>query len=244
MPNVKAIVEYDGTDYKGFQKQPFQPTVQGELERALGRIFCEETRLACAGRTDAGVHATGQVISFKAPERFPIDRVIPAVNGKLPMGIKLKSVDVVSDDFHARYSAKTRVYTYVVLNRETPSAIMSRFAWCVAVPMDLDAVRSAAAGLVGNFDFSSFGIPDKQGAGTVRRVDGIRVVKRGDTVFLTIKANSFLRGMVRAVMGVLVSVGVRKRTPGDLRDILLARDRRAAGASAPPQGLFLVRVDY
>lgn len=242
--NVKAVVEYDGSDFYGFQRQPSRTTVQGELERSLSDIFCEETRLVGAGRTDAGVHATGQVISFKMPDRFPLDRVIPAVNGKLVSGIKIKSVEAAEDGFHARYSAKARVYTYVVLNRETPSALMSRFAWQIESEMDWDAVRPAAAELVGTYDFSSFGMPDKQGASTVRKVDGVRIVRRGDTVFLTIKANAFLRGMVRSIMGVLVRIGQGKLSPGDLKDIIDKKDRSASGASAPPQGLFLVRVDY
>lgn len=243
--NIKAILEYDGTEYCGFQKQPSVRTVQGELERALAELFREKAaKVIGAGRTDAGVHATGQVVNFAAPERFPTDRVCPALNGLLPASIRVKSAEEVPETFHARYSAKARTYVYVVLNRAAPSALLGRYTWHVTQPLDLQAMEAAAAELVGTRDFASFGVPERAGASTVRRILDFRTGRRKDAVFFTIRANSFLRGMVRAMVGVLVEVGQGKHRPAEIAEILSARDRRAAGVSAPPQGLCLTRVEY
>lgn len=244
MPNVKAIIEYDGADFCGFQKQPSVLTVQGELERALGELFRERVKVIGAGRTDAGVHATGQVINFSAPESFPVDRIQPALNGLLPASIKAKSVNEVLEGFHARYSAKARTYKYIVLNRETPSALLARYTWHLTCILGVGLMRSAAAGLIGKHDFASFGMPERIGGSTIRQVFDLRIGRRKDAVFFVIRANAFLRGMVRAVVGTLAEVGQGKRPPEDIGRILSACDRQNAGVSAPPQGLYLTKVEY
>lgn len=245
MPNIKAVIEYDGTDFYGFQRQPSVPTVHGEIERALARLFREQAvKVIGAGRTDAGVHATGQVVSFGAPESFPTDRICPALNGVLPMAIRVKEAKEVPDSFHARYSAKARTYAYVVLNREAPSAILARYAWHVTRPLNLEAMQAAAAELVGKRDFASFGTPERAGGSTVRRILEFGIGRRKDAILLVIRADAFLRGMARAMVGALVEVGQGKRSPAVIAEILSARDRGAAGPSAPPQGLFLTRVEY
>ena len=245
MPKIKAVIEYDGTDFFGFQRQPSKPTVQGEIERALAGLFqVDKFKIAGAGRTDAGVHATGQVISFDAPDRFPADRIRPAVNGLLPKSIRFRRTEIVPEDFHARFSAKSRAYVYVVLNREEPSAILARYAWQITQPLDVDAMRSAAKALVGAHDFASFGMPERAGGTTVRRILKFRISRRKNAIFLGIEADAFLRGMARAMVGTLVEVGLGKRSPGEVAGILAACDRRSSGVSAPPRGLFLTRVEY
>ena len=245
MPNIKAVLEYDGTGFFGFQRQPSKPTVQGEIERALSTIFrVDKFKIAAAGRTDAGVHATGQVISFQCPDRFPADRIRPAANGLLPKSIRLRRTEVVPDEFHARYSAKSRTYIYVVLNRETPTAILARYVWHVMRPLDVDAMRCAAEPLVGTHDFASFGMPDRAGGATVRRIRRLWIRPRKDAIYFGITADAFLRGMARAIVGVLVETGIGKRSPDEVAEILSARDRRVCGACAPPRGLFLTRIEY
>ena len=245
MPNIKAVVEYDGTDFCGFQRQPSKPTVQGELERALAKLFKLETyKIVAAGRTDAGVHATGQVVSFPIPETFPADRIRPAVNGLLPISIRVRRTEVVSEEFHARYSAKSRTYVYVVLNRDEPTALLTRYTWHLRQPLDLDVMKAAGAALIGRQDFASFGVPERTGGSTVRRIMNLEIRRRKDAIFLLVRADAFLRGMVRAIAGTLAEVGAGKRSPEEMALILSACDRQASGVSAPPRGLYLTRVEY
>ena len=246
MPNIKAIIEYDGTDFSGFQKQPSRFTVQGELERVLKELFQgkDAVKVVGAGRTDAGVHATGQVISFSAPERFPTDKIYPALNGLLPKSIMVKSVQIAEESFHARYSAKARTYIYVVLNREAPTALLRRYVWHVTKPLDISAMQAAAAELIGKHDFASFGVPDRSGGSTVRQVFDFRIGRRKDAIYFKIRADAFLRSMVKAIVGTLVETGQGKRVPEDVARILAECDRRAAGVSAPSQGLYLSKVEY
>ena len=245
MPNIKAVIEYDGTDLHGFQKQRSLRTVQGELENTLGRLFQQSVvKVIGAGRTDAGVHAIGQVVNFIVPPKFPIDKIWPALNDLLPAAIRVRSVEKVTDTFHARYSAKARTYLYVVLNRVAPSALLARYVWHLSRPLDLRAMRATVGELIGTHDFASFGVPERTGRSTVRQVFDFSIVRRKTAIFFTIRANAFLRGMARAVVGTLVEIGQNKRRPEELAAILSARDRHAAGVSAPPQGLYLTRVEY
>ena len=244
MPNVKVTLEYDGTDFRGFQKQPSVRTVQGELERALGKLLSRtDARVIGAGRTDAGVHATGQVINLEAGS-FPVDRIVPAMNGLLPASIRARAAEEVPDDFHARYSAKARTYIYVVLNRSVPSALLARYAWHLVQPLDIEVMKRAASELIGTHDFSSFGVPEKAGGSTIRQLHELSICRRRDEIVLRVRANAFLRGMVRAMVGTLAEVGQGRREPLEVAAILRAGNRQAAGKSAPPEGLYLVRVEY
>jgi len=244
VPVIKATIEYDGTDFCGFQKQPSVRTVQNELEWGLGRVFRNPTKIIGAGRTDAGVHATGQVVNFFAPEWFPLGNLRVALNSSLPIDIRIKGVEEVDDRFHARYSAKSRKYVYVVLNREVPSALLARYTWHLTGRLDIPGMRAAAEMLVGTHDFCTFGMPDKPGQSTLRDVMDIRIGRRSDLVILTIKANAFLRGMARAIVGSLVDVGRCRLAPEAILEILGARDRQAVRVIAPPRGLYLTRVEY
>lgn len=245
MRYVKATVEYDGTDFCGFQIQPSERTVQGELERAVSVIFADRTlKILGAGRTDSGVHATGQVIRFGVPEAFPLDRLCGALNGVLAADVKVRRIREVPEAFHPRYSARSRTYVYAVLNRVVPSALMRRYSWHVRKPLELDRMESAAAVFKGIRDFSSFGMPHKSEGCTVREIFGIDIRRRGDVVLLRIRGNAFLRGMARAIAGTIVEAGRGDLCPQDVEALLDARDRCRVRVTAPPQGLFLTRVEY
>ncbi len=245
MRNIKVIIEYDGTEFYGFQYQPGVPTVQGELERVISRIIKEDATVYGSGRTDAGVHAAGQVVNFRTGGTIPIRRLCMAMNSLLPPSIAALEASEVDEEFHARYSAKSRLYRYDILNREQRSALEGRFCWHVRRPLDVDAMNDAARCLAGAHDFTSFASADRDDDGSpIRDVSEVDVRTAGEHVVMTIRANAFLRSMVRSIVGTLVEVGVGKRPGTDIRDTLEARDRTRAGKTAPPQGLCLVEVEY
>jgi tRNA pseudouridine38-40 synthase len=244
MRNIKLVVEYDGADYFGFQRLPGRRTIQGELEKALSRIMQDEIKIVGAGRTDAGVHALGQVISFRTGCSIPIDKVCIALNSVMPRDITVKSAVEALPEFHARYSAKARTYRYTILNSETPSAILRRYSLWEMHSIDENAVRTGAEHLLGVHDFASFCSPDDETEHTVREIQQIEVSRLDELVFITLKGNAFLRNMVRIIVGVLIQVGIGRLNPGAVKDILNARDRRCAGRTASPAGLCLVNVDY
>ena len=237
-------MEYDGTDFSGFQYLPDQRTIAGELEAALSRLFDQPIKISAAGRTDAGVHAVGQVISFRAHGEFPVERLAIALNSALPADVSARDAARVTDGFSARLSAMERHYTYVVLHRKEPSAVMRRFSHFEYRPLDLDCLRRAASVLVGTHDFASFcGVPPDKG-GTVRTLRSLHVEQHGDIVLLHARANGFLHRMVRILVGTLLEIASGRRSEASLPDIVTARDRRAAGSTAPPHGLFLAGVEY
>ncbi len=246
MRNIKVILEYDGTDFYGFQYQPGVPTIQGELEKVLSKILKERVTVYGSGRTDAGVHALGQVINFRSQAKIPIDRVCIAMNSLLPPSIAAISACEVKEDFHARYSARSRLYRYVILNRSVRSAIQGRFCWHVPEPLDVCAMSQAAECLVGVHDFTAFATADRdeRDSSSVRNVMQASVEHQGEHVVFNIRANAFLRSMVRSIVGTLVEIGLGKRRASEMCEILESCDRRLAGKTAPPQGLFLVEVEY
>ncbi|MBP6964809.1 MAG: tRNA pseudouridine(38-40) synthase TruA [Armatimonadetes bacterium] len=244
MRNVKATIEYDGTGFFGFQKQSSVRTVQGELEYAAASVFGERVSVIGAGRTDAGVHAVGQVVSFKVPGPIPTANLVCVLNDRMPADLCIRRCVEVDESFHARRSALSRTYVYTVLSREEPAAILGRYAWQVSKPLDVDLMQEAAQALVGTRDFASFGMPMRIGESTVRRVIGVGALRQGDAIRFVIKANAFLRGMARAIVGALVEVGQGKRRIESLPAMIEACDRRAAGVIAPPQGLCLTKVEY
>lgn len=239
----KLTVEYDGTDYHGWQIQPDAPTIQGVLEDAIRRMLGESVRVAAAGRTDAGVHAAGQVVSFTLQRAVPADTLSRGLNALTPRDISIRDAVVVPDDFDPRRAARSRVYLYRIWNARWPSPFWRRYAWHVVQPLEIDRMRAAAACLVGEHDFSSF-----RGAGcdaehAVRRVLRSEIKRRGALISYTIEATAFLRHMVRNIAGTLVEVGDGSRAP-DVAALLVARDRTAAGPTAPACGLCLLRVNY
>lgn len=244
MRYFKAIVEYDGTEFSGFQWQHSTRTVQGELEAAIALRTKSHSRVTASGRTDAGVHALGQVISFSADTRIPTDRMAIALNSALPADVSVRVVEETTVDFSARFSASSRIYAYLLLNRRTPSALWRRYSTQCPEPLDIAAMQRAASFLLGEQDFAAFANelqPDKP---TYRDVMRCSVATVRSLVIVRIEANAFLRGMVRCIVGTLLNVGTGVYAPEYVRDILQSRDRCMSGPSAPPQGLCLLKVRF
>ena len=244
MPTYRAVVEYDGTNFCGLQYQAGVRTVAGELERVLGAIFAEPVKVSAAGRTDAGVHASGQVISFRSERAFPADRLALALNGNLARDVSVREAAAVPDGFSARFDAEARTYEYRIVNRPMRSALERRFAHHVHRPLDVGLARRAAAALVGEHDFVALCAAPPERGGTVRTIHALDIDRTGDRIVLRIAGGGFLHRMVRITAGTLVEIAAGRRDPGDIPAILASRDRRRAGYTAPAAGLTLVGVRY
>lgn len=240
---LQIVVAYDGTDFQGFQRLTSGRSVQGVLESAWRSATGETVRTVGAGRTDAGVHAFGQVISLRTGSGLPADRVALALNGKLPRDIRVRYARERDDRFHARFSARQRTYRYFVRRVGRPSVFHDRFSLLEPRPLDMEAMRAAGRLLVGTHDFRSFGSPDP---GRTATRDLRRVAFRGwgPWLILSLTANAFLKGMARTLTAQFLAVGRGELTARDVWDRLQAQDRGVAGKSAPPNGLYLARVDY
>lgn len=241
----RLLVAYDGTDFRGFAAQRDQRTVAGVLGAALAKVLRTEVDLACAGRTDAGVHAWGQVVSFEAPPGIDVDRIVASLNGMLGPEVVVRDASLVPHGFDARHSARWRAYRYTIVNRPVADPFLARTAWHVPGRLDLRALRLAADPFIGEHDFGSFCRKGPEGSTTIRRVTESAWVDLGDGILrYDIRATAFCWQMVRSVVGTLVDVGLGKRRPGDMLTILRAGDRNAAGTVAPPTGLCLWEVGY
>jgi tRNA pseudouridine38-40 synthase len=240
---VRAVVVYDGTDYGGFQRQANAPTVQAALEAALTQVTQETVTVLAAGRTDAGVHAAGQVIAFDTAWRHGLGDLQRALNAVLPADIAAQDVDKVAPGFHPRYDARSRRYRYTLYNAPVRWPLARRYSLHVASPLDVAAMQRAAQFLVGEHDFAAFG-RSPQGEITVRRV--LMAEWGGSPPWLTfdVEANAFLYRMVRSIVGTLLQVGRGKVSVEEFRAVLAACDRSRAGPTAPPHGLCLVEVSY
>jgi tRNA pseudouridine38-40 synthase len=241
---IRLLIEYDGTDYRGWQVQPDGPTVQEKIEAALRRLTGESVRVAGAGRTDAGVHAAGQVASFRTPSRLPAATIARALNALLPPDIAVLSAEEAAASFHARFSAVRKRYRYSILNRPVRPALGRRTVLHVPRSLDERAMREAARCLVGTHDFSSFRCNSGKEDAPVRTVQALAIERRGDLVTIEIEAASFLYKMVRSIAGTLIAVGRGKAPPSEVAAILAARDRSRAFPTAPACGLCLLSVEY
>lgn len=244
MPTIKLTIEYDGTAYAGWQRQPQQPTVQAAIETALSRITQQRISVLAAGRTDAGVHARGQVVSFQSDKLIPVNKWALALNSYLPSDISVLSSEQVPESFHARYSAKEKVYEYRISRHSSRPALDRNRIWHLPYDLDIPAIRQAMSCLAGLHDFTSFQGPRASSSDPICLISQISLSSDPMTLVIRIQANRFLKQMVRAIVGTLAEVGRHKRSPDSMRDILQAKDRRAAGETAPPQGLYLVQVLY
>jgi len=238
------VIGYDGKDFHGFQRQKGLRTVQEELESTLTILLGHPVSVKSAGRTDAGVHAEGQVVSFWTNCPIPTDRFPLALNSLLPSDIVVKRAREVGQNFHPRFDATSRVYRYLIDNRPTPSILLKRYAWHIPKPLDIASMRQAANYLVGVHDFASFHASGSDLGSTVREMKRITVVKRDGVIAITMEANAFLYHMARIIVGTLVEIGLGRRKPEDMEAILKARDRTVAGKTAPPHGLCLMQVKY
>jgi len=266
MRNLRLTIAYDGTDFFGWQIQPNQRTVQEELERGIGRLTGTPTKILCAGRTDSGVHALGQVVSFTTESTIPADKWRPALQTKVPYDLVVLDAAEVPGEFHATYGAKSKRYRYLILNSRVDNPFLRRFAWRVGYPLDAEAMHAAAQCLVGTHDFRSFESNWPNKATSVRTVYDVAVrrVPQHDLfepvsllggppatistdeplICLEIEANGFLYNMVRSIVGTLVNVGRGTWPVESVRTSLEAMNRIEAGDKAPAEGLYLVSVNY
>jgi tRNA pseudouridine38-40 synthase len=244
MRTLKLMLEYDGFDYHGWQVQAGVPTLQGVIEAALEKILGEPIRIHGAGRTDARVHALGQVASFQCVSEIPAIALQQALNSLLPRDVVVHEARDVPAAFHARFSALGKVYTYRILNRRMRAPLRLRYAWHIPQILDLSAMARAALSLQGTHDFRSFQAAGSEVKTTKRTLLELTIARQGDEVVTSCTADGFLRHMVRNIVGTLVEVGRGRRSAADVQGILDGRDRQLAGATAPPHGLCLVRVIY
>lgn len=237
-------LEYDGSRLQGWQTQPAGNTVQDALQAALAKIAGGPVSVTCAGRTDSGVHACEQVVHFDSAVDRPDSAWVRGVNGFLPEAIAVLWARCVPADFHARYSALSRTYRYVLLNRAVRPALAARYVGWIHSPLDVDAMSEAARHLLGEHDFSAFRSSECQAKSPVRTIHELALEPRGERVDFVVRANAFLHHMVRNIVGTLVHVGKGGRSPGWVRDVLRSRDRSLAAATFGPQGLYLESVCY
>ncbi|HNY65868.1 MAG TPA: tRNA pseudouridine(38-40) synthase TruA [Deltaproteobacteria bacterium] len=240
----KLILAYDGSGYHGWQVQAGDNSVQETLERALGKILSHDVRVTASGRTDTGVHALGQVVSFGTSSSIPAEGLMKALNSLLPPDIRVLQASTAEPDFHARYGAVSKTYLYVIDTEPVMSPFSYRYALHHPGSLDLEAMDRAAGLLLGEHDFRSFMGTGSEVKTTVRRIIVSTVFAKGSKVFFVIQGSGFLRHMVRNIVGTLIQIGEGRIAPGEMTRILELKDRVHAGPTAPPQGLYLVSVEY
>ena len=231
--NIKVVLEYDGSDFVGWQQQARGRTVEAELKRAVREVTGNDHKVYAAGRTDAGAHAEGQVVSFRTDGRISPHRMMAALNARLPADVAVLSAEAVPDDFHARYSARWRRYRYRYLDRSSRPALERGRCWHIRGRLDANAMAKAATSLIGRHDWTSFCSASEPAGGRVREMRSAQVTRRGDFVELELVAEGFLRGLVRSIAGALAEVGLGRRQPEWVGEVLDARDRRMAARTAP-----------
>lgn len=245
MRNIKLVIEYDGKDFNGWQKQPTKLNIQGEIERAIMDITKEENiELNASGRTDAGVHALGQVANFKTNSSMPVEKFPIAINNKVKKSIVIKSAEEVPERFHSRYNCKQKTYRYVINNSEYGSAIYRNQECHIPQRLNVDEMKKAVKYFEGEHDFKGFKASGTSSKNSVRKIYKTKIDVDGDRIFIELTGSGFLYNMVRIISGTLVDVGLGKIKSEEIPEIILSGDRTRAGKTLPPQGLFLVKVDY
>lgn len=243
MRNLKLTIQYDGTKYCGWQKQPNSSGIQGTIEYAIYEITKEKVNIIGSGRTDAGVHALGQVANFKTNSNIPAARIPDALNAKLPKDISIIDCQEVSDDFHSRYSATGKIYRYLIYNKPYRSPLYKGISYHVRYDLDIEKMRVEAQLLLGTHEFKGFMSSGSSVKDTVRTIHNISIKESGDLIVLEVEGNGFLYNMVRIIVGTLVDIG-RGRIDKSLEEIIASQDRGEAGHTAPAHGLFLKKVHY
>ena len=244
MRNIKIIIEYDGKDWSGWQKQPNKLNIQGEIERAIEEITGEKVQLIASGRTDAGVHALAQVANFKIEKDIPVEKIPYALNSKLKKSIRIKSAEEVDEKFHSRYTCKRKTYKYIINNSLQGTAIYRNLQYHFPEKLDEEKMNEGIKYLIGEHDFKSFKASGTSSKSSVRIIYDANVKREGEIVTIELTGNGFLYNMVRIIAGTLVDVGIGKIKPEDVKTILEAKDRLKAGKTLPPTGLYLVDVKY
>ena len=245
MRNIKLVIEYDGKDFNGWQKQPNKLNIQGELERAIMEVTKENNiELNASGRTDAGVHALGQVANFKTNCNIPVEKIPIAINTKVKKSIVVKSAEEMPERFHSRYNCKQKTYRYIINNSEFGSAIYRNQECHIPQKLDIDAMRKAIKFFEGEHDFKGFKASGTSSKNSVRKIFKTNIEVHEDRIFIELTGSGFLYNMVRIISGTLVDVGLGKITPDSIPQIINSGDRTQAGKTLPPQGLYLLKVEY
>ena len=245
MRNIRLTIEYDGKDFNGWQKQPNKLNIQGEIERAIMDITKEDKiDLIASGRTDAGVHALGQIANFRTNSTIPIEKFAMAINSKVKKSIIIKKAEEVDEKFHSRYSCKQKTYRYVINNSETGSAIYRYLEYHYPIKLDVKKMKKAIKYFEGEHDFKAFRASGTGSKTSVRKIYKADVIQDGDRIYIELTGSGFLYNMVRIIAGTLIDVGNGKINVEDIPNIINEGDRKKAGKTLPPHGLFLVKVEY
>ena len=244
MRRIKLVVAYDGTEYCGFQVQNNGPTIEGELNKVLSELFKEDIRVIGASRTDSGVHAYCNVAVFDTQARMPAEKMVYAINQRLPEDIRVQESSEVAADFHPRHTDSRKTYEYRIYNAAVQNPMKRRYALWNYYKLDVEKMREAAAYLVGEHDFKSFCSADTQVESTVRTIYELAVIQSGEDIVISVSGNGFLYNMVRIIAGTLLEVGKGKIAPNEMTQILEAKNRQAAGPTAPAHGLTLVKYEF
>ena len=244
MRNIRLTIEYDGKDFNGWQKQPNKKNIQGEIEEAIKNVTGEEVELIGSGRTDAGVHALGQIANFKIENNIPIEKIGIALNSQLKKSIVIKKVEEVEEEFHSRYNAKSKTYKYIINNSKYGTAIYRNLEYNFSVELDVNKMKEAVKYFEGEHDFASFKSSGTSSKNSVRTIYKANVAKEDEKIIITLTGSGFLYNMVRIISGTLLEVGLGKIKPEEISSIIEAKDRQKAGKTLPAHGLYLVEVLY
>ena len=244
MRNIKLTIEYDGKEFNGWQKQPDKLNIQGTIEEAIKMITGEEVTLNASGRTDAKVHALGQVANFKTNSKIPIDKFAIAINTKLKRSIRIIKAEEVDERFHSRLTCKKKTYRYIINNSEYGTAIYRNLETNISNKLDEEKMNEASKYFIGEHDFKAFKASGTSSKSSVRTIYDAKVIRKDERIIIEITGNGFLYNMVRIISGTLVEVGDGKRKPEDIKEIIESKKRENAGKTLPPQGLYLVSVEY
>ena len=244
MRNIKLTIEYDGKDFNGWQKQPNKLNIQGEIERAIYNITKEEVDLIGSGRTDAGVHALGQVANFKTNSQISIEKLPLAINSQLKNSIVIKEAEEVNERFHSRYNAKRKSYRYIINNSKCGTAIYRNLEYSYPFKLDAEKMKQASKYFEGEHDFKAFKSSGTSSKNSVRTIYKAIVKQEGEKIIIELTGNGFLYNMVRIISGTLLDVGLGKIQPEEIPEMIESKDRQRAGKTLPAHGLYLVEVKY
>ena len=244
MRNIKLTIEYDGKEYNGWQKQPNKLNIQGTIEKAISSITNEQIELNASGRTDAGVHAIGQVANFKTNSNLSIDKFAIAINSRLKKNIIIKNAEEVDENFHARYNCKKKTYRYIINNSKYGTAIYGGLQYHVPQQLDIQSMKKAIKYFEGEHDFKAFKASGTSSKSSIRTIYKANVEKIDDKIIITLTGNGFLYNMVRIISGTILEVGLGKIKPEEIKYIIEEKDRTKAGKTLPAHGLYLVSVEY
>ena len=242
--NIRLVIEYDGKDFNGWQKQNDKLNIQGEIERAIEIITGEKVELIASGRTDAGVHALNQIANFKIDKDINIEKLPYALNSQLKKSVRIKTAELVDNEFHSRYHAKKKTYRYVINNSSQGSSIYRNLEYNFPLHLDEKLMQEAIEYFIGEHDFKAFKASGGSTKSSVRTIYNASVRREGERIYIELTGNGFLYNMVRIIAGTLLDVGLGKIKPEEVKEIIESKDRSRAGKTLPPNGLFLVNVDY